>query len=131
VEFAPLFTASSGAPYTPTSSVQKPGTSLAPANCLAYFTSCYPNANGIQYSRDSLRGTALWNLDARLQKTQKLGEHRSLTVLFEAYNVFNHWNIGTSFYSNVDITTGAQAFGNVNLAQANKRQLQLGLRLDF
>lgn len=131
VELAPLFTAASGTPYTATSNVQKPGSSLAPANCLPYFTNCYPYANGVQYSRDSLRGTATWNLDARLQKTVRLGERRSATFMFEAYNVFNHWNIGTSYYSNVDITSGPQAFGRVNLAQATLRQLQLGARFDF
>jgi len=131
VELSPIFNYASGAPYTATTSSQTPGTALAPANCQAYFSSCYPYANGIQYSRDSLRGDPTYGLNARLSKHVALPEHRSLTVLIEAFNIPSWRNRGTAFFTNVDATTGASAFGQPTNASNTLRQVQVGARLDF
>jgi hypothetical protein len=52
-------------------------------------------------------------------------------VFAEAFNLFNHPNLGTNFYSNVDVTTGTSAFGKSDQVAGTMRQMQLGGRFDF
>jgi Carboxypeptidase regulatory-like domain len=127
VQVSPIIVLQSALPYTATSTLQSPGTANAPPACQAYFTRCYP----LGYSRNSLRGRPTYTFAARLSKNVRLGENRSFTVFAEGYNLFNHPNLGTNFYSNVDVTTGASAFGNSDQVAGTMRQMQLGGRFDF
>ena len=56
----------------------------------------------------NLRGDAYFNLDARLAKNIKLGEHGNLQLMFQAFNLTNHANYGNDF----DGTTGLSTFGH-------------------
>ena len=112
---APLITYSSAPPYTATT------TAAVVPGCLVYYSSCYPAG----YGHDSLRGASTLTVNGRLLKTFKLGEKKSITGYFEAYNLINKTNF-TSFQANVTAAT----FGQPTAAGA-KRQLQYGARFDF
>jgi hypothetical protein len=56
----------------------------------------------------NLRGNAYFDLDARLAKNLKLGEHRNLQLMFQAFNLTNHANYGNNF----DGTEGLPTFGH-------------------
>ena len=127
IQLSPIVVLQSGLPYTPTSTLQSPGTSDAPAGCLPYFSKCYPAG----YTRDSLRGRPTYTFAARLSKNFHIRETKSFTVFAEAFNLFNHPNLGTNFYSNVDVTTGTSAFGKSDQVAGTMRQMQLGGRFDF
>jgi hypothetical protein len=127
VELSPIFTFSSGLPYSATTSLQTPGSASAPAGCQAYFNQCYPAG----YSRDSLRGDSTFGLNARLSKTVKLHENATVMVLIEAFNIPSWRNRGTNFFTNVDVATGATAFGQPTNTSNTLRQVQLGARINF
>ncbi len=68
---------------------------------------------------NSLRGDPYFNVDARLAKNIKLGEHRNLQLMFQAFNLFNHANYGNNFdnvvatlNSNKVAATPNSGFGN-------------------
>ena len=131
IQLSPIMSYTSPLPYTASSSSQAPGSGTA-VNCPAYFTKCYPVANGITYSRDSLRGDRFFSLNARLSKTVKLGESRSFSLYFEGFNLTNRGNLGTSFNTNIDTTSGPSAFGKPSgTAPSAPRQFQVGGRFDF
>jgi len=98
---------------------------VAPADCLGYFTRCYPAG----FSRNSLRGDDFFTLNARLSKNIRFGETRSLTLFFEGFNVTNKHNLGTNFNANVDNPATFQT--PLQTAAFATRQLQLGGRFDF
>jgi hypothetical protein len=125
MQLAPILSYSSALPYTATSSLQTPGSSMAPADCLGYFTRCYPAG----FSRNSLRGDDFFTLNARLSKNIRFGETRSLTLFFEGFNVTNKHNLGTNFNTNVDNPATFQT--PLQTAAFATRQLQLGGRFDF
>ena len=128
---SPIVSFTSPLPYTASSSSQSPGSGAA-VNCPAYYTKCYPVLNGITYSRDSLRGDEFFSINARLSKTVKVGESRSFSLYFEGFNLTNRGNLGTNFNANVDVTTGASAFGKpITTASSSPRQFQVGGRFDF
>ena len=60
---------------------------------------CYYSGNCILAPYTGLRGDPYFNVDARLAKNLKLGEHRNLQFIFQAFNLFNHANYGNSFDS--------------------------------
>jgi hypothetical protein len=131
VLLSPIVSYTSALPYTASSSSQQPGSGAA-VNCPAYYTKCYPVVNGVTYSRDSLRGDEFFSLNARLSKVVKLGETRDVTLFFEGYNLTNRGNLGTNFNANVDITSGASAFGRpITTASSAPRPFQVGGRFDF
>jgi hypothetical protein len=127
VDLAPIFTFQSGAPYTATTNTQTPGTALAPESCLSYFSKCYPAGFG----RNSLRGANTYGLNARLSKRIRFAETSSVSFFFEAYNIPSWRNRGTGFFTNVDVTTGASAFGMPTNGSNTLRQVQVGARVDF
>ena len=130
-QLSPIVSWTSALPYTASSSSQSPGSGTA-VNCPAYFTKCYPVVNGVTFSRDSLRGDQFFSVNARLSKTVRVGESRSFSLYFEGFNLTNRGNLGTNFNANVDITTGAAAFGKpITTASSSPRQFQVGGRFDF
>jgi hypothetical protein len=129
VQASPIIVLQSGLPYTASSTLQAPGSADAPPGCLPYFSKCNP----LGYTRDSVRGRPTYTFAARLSKNFKMGREssRSFTVFAEGFNLLNHTNLGTNFYSNVDVTTGASAFGKSDQVAGTMRQMQLGGRFDF
>jgi Carboxypeptidase regulatory-like domain len=127
IYLSPIVSVTSALPYTATSTLQAPGSADAPPGCLAYFAKCYPVVNGVTYSRNSLRGDPFFSLSARISKTFKLGESRSIMVLIEGFNLTNKHNLGTNFFTNVD----ASNFGTPNGTSLPLRQFQVGGRFDF
>ena len=118
--FDPIFSYTSALPYSATSTVQAPG---KVATCPAYYNQCYPAG----YSRNSLRGLAFYSLSARVAKSVKLGESRSVDLFFEGFNLTNHPNLGTNFIANVD----SASFGKPSGVASSPRQFQIGGRFNF
>lgn len=70
--------------------------------------------------RNAFRGPGYWNLDGALYKNFNITESKKLQIRFEAYNVFNHANLGISG-GEAEVNTGfvpASFFGRrfVNVA---------------
>jgi hypothetical protein len=63
---------------------------------------CYYSGNCHVAPYDSLRGNPYFDVDARLAKNIKLGEHRNLQLMFQAFNLFNHANYGNDFGTTVN-----------------------------
>ncbi len=102
--------------------------------------------------RNTFRYPATWKADLRLGKRFNLGRNRSLQLLAESFNLFNHQNVtelettgysiepgSTSSLPTLNFLTGLKpnttAFGqplNINATDFyRERQIQLGLRLIF
>jgi hypothetical protein len=62
---------------------------------------CYYSGNCHLVPYNSLRGDPYFDVDARLAKSLKLGEHRNLQLFFQAFNLFNHANYGNDFDNTV------------------------------
>jgi len=58
---------------------------------------CYYSGGCQLAAYSGLRGDPYFNLDARLAKNIKMGEHRNLQLIFQAFNLFNHANYGNNF----------------------------------
>src|SRR5260370_27184502 len=68
----------------------------------------YPgNCHIVPYN--SLRGDPYYDVDARLAKNIKLGEHRNLQLIFQAFNLFNHANYVNDFDNTVATLTSNKA----------------------
>jgi hypothetical protein len=76
--------------------------------------------------RNSLRGPNLWESDLSLSKNLLLGEHRSLDLRADAFNVFNHTNLGLP-----GNTIDAGGAGQITSIQVPMRQMQFGLHFRF
>ena len=77
--------------------------------------------------RNSLTGPAFWNLDTSLFRQFPLGEGRQIEFRAEAYNLFNHVNLGNP---NSTIESGA-SFGTINGTASTARQMQLAAKFIF
>jgi hypothetical protein len=75
--------------------------------------------------RGQLRAPGDWNLDYSLFKNFQLAEHKRLQLRAEAFNVFNHANLGAP-----GTTVNSPSFGVISTA-ADPRIMQLALRLSF
>ncbi len=88
--------------------------------------------------RDSLQGPGNWNFDAAIWRTFALREHLTLDFRAEAFNAFNHIEIGNpsaSIYSALS-TSGLSTSPNTGLISAaeagsNPRIMQFALKLNF
>jgi hypothetical protein len=117
IHISPLLSYVSALPYTATTTLTTPG-------CQIYYNTCYPT----DYTKDSLRGDDTILLQARLSRTFQLGsEHKSVTLLFEGYNLLNRANFGTDYNSSVQSSAFQHPIGTVT----PPRQLQGGFRFDF
>ena len=74
--------------------------------------------------RNAGRGPAFWQVDLRVSKLIQLGKVR-LEILAEAFNVDNHVNLG-DWVGN----RSSASFGQ-SVSAGTRRQVQLGLRVDF
>jgi hypothetical protein len=85
-----------------------------------------PTAGFGDMVRNSLRAPNFWNVDLGVQRNFKLGRDRNLQFRLEAFNVFNHINLGNP----QDDFTNAN-FGRITGMSGRPRQLQAGFRLAF
>jgi hypothetical protein len=74
---------------------------LNPTNPALAEVQCYYSGNCHLAPYNSLRGDPYFNMDARLAKNIKLGEHRNLQLAFQGFNLFNHANYGNDFFNTV------------------------------
>ncbi len=112
IDFSPIFQAGSARPYN----------AIAQSNELSLGGGSAANAllapgctEQGYYNRTcglnpifNLRGDPYFDMDARVAKNIKLGEHRNLQLMFQAFNLTNHANYGNNF----DGTTGLPTFGH-------------------
>jgi hypothetical protein len=75
---------------------------------------CYYSGNCHVSPYNSQRGDPYFDVDARLAKNIKLGEHRNLQLMFQAFNLFNHANYGNDFGSTVQDPTFGHPVGFIN-----------------
>jgi hypothetical protein len=77
--------------------------------------------------RNILRAPAFWNVDLGLQRNIAVGRSRELQVRLEAFNVFNHINLGNPAVA-IDVPATA---GRITSMSGRPRQLQFGLRFVY
>src|SRR5215813_12246858 len=75
---------------------------------------CYYSGNCHFVGYNSQRGDPYFNVDARVAKNIKLGEHRNLQLAFQGFNLFNHANYGNNFDNIVQHATFARPIGFIN-----------------
>jgi outer membrane receptor protein involved in Fe transport len=83
---------------------------------------------------DSRRGDPFFQLDARLAKNIRLGEHRNLQIMAQAFNLTNRANYGNDFDTTVTSATFGHAAGFINPTSTNiPRSLagEFGFRFTF
>jgi len=136
MEASPILQAGSARPYLPQSSfneINLGGGSSAgavivsntdPTNLTAFSgtsgaaklaaAQCYYSGNCHFVGYNSQRGDPYFNVDARVAKNIKLGEHRNLQLAFQGFNLFNHANYGNNFDNIVQHATFARPIGFIN-----------------
>jgi len=75
---------------------------------------CYYAGNCHVVPYNSLRGDPYLNMDARVAKNIKLGEHRNLQLAFQAFNLTNHANYGNNFGTVAGDPTFGHPIGFIN-----------------
>ncbi|MBZ5521530.1 MAG: TonB-dependent receptor [Acidobacteriia bacterium] len=118
MSFAPIVQAGSARPYNEISpgndlgmgGGSAAGALLAPGCTLQGYYSRTCGLNPI----NNKRGDPYFNVDTRLAKNLKLGEHRNLQLAFQAFNLFNHANYGNNFDGTVGDATFGKAVGFIN-----------------
>ena len=86
-----------------------------------------PNTFG-DFGFNNLYGPSFVNQDMAASKTFQVAEKYSFTLRTDAFNVFNHTNLGLPDTSVTDATAGKITSIAYN---ANMRRLQFSLRMDF
>jgi len=76
--------------------------------------------------RNLLRAPAFWNVDLGVQKNIPIGNDRELQLRVEAFNVFNHINMG-----NPDSNLASVNVGRITGMSGRPRQIQFGMRVVF
>lgn len=94
-------------------------------NPAAFTEPSQPYRNGTA-GRNTLRGPHLYDSDLSLAKNLFLSEKRSLELRADAFNVFNHVNLGLP-----NSTIDQQGAGQITSLQINMRQMQFGLHFQF
>jgi hypothetical protein len=118
MSFAPIVQMGSARPYneiSPGNDLGKGGGSaagalLAPGCTLQGYYSRTCGLNPI----NNKRGSAYYNVDARIAKNLKLGEGKNLQLAFQAFNLFNHANYGNNFDNVVGDATFGKAINFIN-----------------
>lgn len=92
-------------------------------------------ANGTfgNYPFNSLRGPIFVNQDANVSKNFKVTEKMTWQIRAEAYNLFNHTNLGLFGNNGTDTTANINnggSIGQISLG-STMRRLQFAMRLDF
>jgi hypothetical protein len=112
IDVSPILQAGSARPYNAISQANDIGLGGGSAANALLAPGCSEQG---YYSRTcglnpifNLRGDPYFDMDARLAKNLKLGEHRNLQLMFQAFNLTNHANYGNNF----DGTVGLPSFGH-------------------
>ena len=93
-----------------------------PKNLLAYADSalaqdaldCLAAAQCHQAGYDTVRGRAFFQLDTRIAKNIRLGEHRNLQLMFQAFNLTNKTNYGNNFVNTANSAKFLTPAGYIN-----------------
>ncbi|MBV8812557.1 MAG: TonB-dependent receptor [Acidobacteriaceae bacterium] len=94
-------------------------------NVAAFSEPLQPFRQGTA-GRNSLRGPDLWETDVSLSKNVIPSERWRLELRADAFNVFNHVNLG-----NPSSTIDASGAGQITYIQVPMRQMQFGLHFQF
>jgi hypothetical protein len=112
IDFSPILQAGSARPYNAISQVNDIGLGGGSAANALLAPGCTEQG---YYNRTcglnpifNLRGNPYFDMDARVAKNIKMGEHRNLQLMFQAFNLTNHANYGNNF----DGTVGLASFGH-------------------
>jgi hypothetical protein len=112
IDFSPILQAGSARPYNAISQGNDIGLGGGSAAGALLAPGCTEQG---YYNRScglnpifNLRGAPYFDMDARVAKNIKLGEHRNLQLMFQAFNLTNHANYGNNF----DGTVGLASFGH-------------------
>jgi hypothetical protein len=116
MEFSPILQVGSARPYNPAAQSNflnfgggsAAGATVVPNNDpnnlnamvsagVLASVQCYYAGNCHVTAFDSFRGDPYFEMDARVAKNIKLGEHRNLQLAFQAFNLTNHANYGNNF----------------------------------
>jgi hypothetical protein len=126
VQNAPLLNADFGAraDIIGNPNVANPNASLW-FNPAAFTEPSQPYRNGTS-GRNILRGPHLFESDLSLAKNLLSSEKRSLELRADAFNVFNHVNLGMP-----NSTIDQQGAGQITYLQVPMRQMQFGLHFQF
>lgn len=76
--------------------------------------------------RNSLRAPGFWNVNLGLQKNIPIGGDRRLDFRVQAFNVFNHINLG-----NPDVRIDQPTAGRITSMSGIPRQVEFGFRLTY
>lgn len=128
LQVSPVFQIASAPPYNLTA-----GKDLTGAGQAGIDRAINP-ATGQEYSINAARGTATWDLDARVTKFFNLwSETRRIGFFAEFYNITNKANFGNNYNGIATSPTYQQPFGYFNngLTFPTSRQVQLGARFIF
>ena len=92
-----------------------------------------PNGAFGNFGRNVLRTANVWNEDASLIKNTSFGERMALEFRFEAFNVFNHANLGAPSTNQATITPSNAGVGRINSLAGGTapRELQLAMKFVF
>jgi hypothetical protein len=151
LEFSPILQFGSARPYNPIAGsnlLNLGGGSDAgalvvpkgdPKNLTAFTsvlaaTQCYYAGNCVVAPYNSKRGDPYFDVDSRLAKNIKLGEHRNLQLAFQAFNLFNHANYGNDFGTAVGDSTFGHPVGFINPTSSNLPRAftaEFGARFSF
>jgi outer membrane receptor protein involved in Fe transport len=138
---APILTAASGLPYTPTVSGNPPSGS---GNTASGVAGSQPSTNRVPFlERNSFRYPGTYNIDLRISRAFHLYERLKLELIGETFNLFNHVNYTSLNTQNYTLGGTAAApvlnyfsnFGQLTAANNNTvlgpRQIQIGARVTF
>jgi hypothetical protein len=145
--FAPIITAASGLPFSPTVSGNPPSGSGNTASGVTGSQGGTPSgatAARVPFlERNSYRYPGMNEIDLRIARSFKLYERAKLELIGESFNLFNHVNYtgvtqqmftmgGTAANPTLSYTTN---FGQLTAANNNNvlvpRQIQIGARISF
>ncbi len=119
LEVAPIFSVGSGRPINPVAGFD--------ANRSGAFP---PSSRPLGFGRNSLHTPAQVQLDLRVLKVFKVGEHGKLDFVVESFNLLNHTNVvGLNQFYGPD-SMAIPAFTSANKASPG-RQLQFSVDLEF
>lgn len=134
IYIAPILSYNTGIPGDPSTSARPSATTSTPllAPCPVYYALCWPALGpGGTYRKNQFQPPSNYSLATRVYKKFAIGEKRSASVFFEAFNLTNHNNLNgfnTTYTTNG--STVNSSFGTAT-KDGPSRQLQIGGEFDF
>lgn len=118
IDFSPILQAGSARPYNAIGQTNEIGLGGGSAAGVLLAPGCteqgYYNRSCNLNPIFNLRGNPYFNMDARVAKNIKMGEHRNLQLMFQAFNLTNHANYGNNFDGTVGLPTFGHPIGFIN-----------------